>query len=273
MLEEEKMVNEIKETLERLNSVRISNGKCAFCGEEINVGQYCECRESEKANKVTQKIVNGIFDSYITNLQLHGKKGGRTAKIFNNVPEIFSHCTWSDYKTISLRHEECRNAVFEYFAKTIEHYINGTNLFLLGNYGTGKTMLMSILANEIALNYASDVKFIGAVALFNLIKETFNHKDLSPEMVLKRYKKCDFLFLDDLDKLKPSEYVSEQIYALVNYRVERGLPIIVSANSTLEELDEKYFGEATVSRLVDKNKSIVVNFVQDNWRLTECVKI
>jgi len=54
------------------------------------------------------------------------------------------------------------------------------------------------------------------------------------------------------------------MYSIVNSRYEGENPIIVSSNNPLEILDEKYFGEAVVSRLLEK--SIEVQFNSKNER-------
>ena len=97
------------------------------------------------------------------------------------------------------------------------------------------------------------------------ITKCFNSKSSKTvDEVVDRFKKADFLFLDDIDKLTPTEYVREFIYSLVNYRVENQLPIITSANHNLEDLDSKFYGEAIVSRLI--NNSPVVIFEHKNRR-------
>jgi len=81
---------------------------------------------------------------------------------------------------------------------------------------------------------------------------------------INRYKKADFLFLDDIDKREPTDYIKQILYSVVNYRVENELPVVISANAMLNELEQK-FGEAIISRLVEKSR--VVLFEQANERL------
>ena len=64
------------------------------------------------------------------------------------------------------------------------------------------------------------------------------------------------MFIDDIDKLNPTDYARELMYSIVNIRYEKELPIVISSNSSIETLDKKYFGEAVVSRLLEKSTYI-----------------
>jgi DNA replication protein DnaC len=57
------------------------------------------------------------------------------------------------------------------------------------------------------------------------------------------------LVLDDLDKLKPSEFREETLYKILNGRSTAGLPMAFSANRAPDEL-VRWIGEASRSRLM-----------------------
>ena len=116
---------------------------------------------------------------------------------------------------------------------------------------------MSILTHCLTLNYGFNVRYINSVDLINEIKDSFNTSTkITTKEVLERYCKSDFMFIDDIDKLNPTDYARELVYSIVNIRYEKELPIVISFNSSIEELDEKYFGEAVVSRLLEKSTYI-----------------
>ena len=182
-------------------------------------------------------------------------------------PPNFAGMQFTDYKVTSPSQKNALQQVKKYGVEAFENYLFGKNLFLIGNYGTGKTMLMSILARYIASEMLAKVSFINAVDLMNEIKDAFNPSTSKTALgVVDDYKKSHFLFLDDIDKINPTEYIKELLYSIVNYRTEHELPTITSANHNLEELEE-LFGEATVSRLANKDKTVIVQFQHQNWRV------
>lgn len=257
---------------------RVIDGRCAFCGEEIvDKNGYCKCTKSQQINKYSKKasqhcgdVLNSFaFGDSLEDIFLNLKKTLKT-------PPLFIGMDFNSYQVTNESQKNALKTVIEYKENIFENYLFGRNLVLLGNYGTGKTMLMSILANSIVEKSLLQVKFINAVDLINSIKDTFNHtqspfNSTSTALgIADLYKKAQVLFLDDIDKINPTQYIQEVFYAIVNYRVEHELPTIISANHTLEELDEKYFGEAIVSRMVANSK--IISFTHKNMRVDKCKK-
>ena len=73
------------------------------------------------------------------------------------------------------------------------------------------------------------------------------------------------LVLDDLGTNKPTDWVAEQIYNLLNQRIEYGLPVIGTTNYTLEQLETRLGHDRAVSRLV--GLCAVVEVGGEDWRV------
>ena len=58
------------------------------------------------------------------------------------------------------------------------------------------------------------------------------------------------LILDDLGAEKPSDWVKEQLYVIINRRYENMLPTIITTNCTMNELKDR-IGERTASRIIE----------------------
>lgn len=218
-------------------------------------------RYFKKANKRIAKIQNSsmCYENFEDFIQ--GCKNFKT-------PHLFDGMEFSDYVIENNSQKNALKGVVEYLQNSELNFLTGVNLILLGNFGTGKTMLMSILCDKLG-DRAFGCKFISAVDMICKIKDSFGlSSKKSTTEVLNEYKEVDFLFIDDIDKIKPTEYVQELMYSLVNDRIENERPIIISANHSLEELDEQFFGEATVSRLAAKGKSKTIKFTHANKRVS-----
>ncbi len=249
---------------------RISGGKCVYCGKELKNDEYCECPDSLLVNRYFKRAwakVHKIYEYKTLNADLKTVQNEYILPLVI-IPRKFQGMTFEHYKTENDSQKKALNGVIDYYKQAVKNYLTGMNLILFGNYGTGKTMLMSILCYSLAKDYLFKPHFANLVDLMNDIKDTFNtSNNKTTKQTLEKYSKCEFLFLDDIDKIKPTDYAKEIIYSLVNYRTEQELPTIVSANHTPEELDLNYFDEAIVSRLADINNSKIIQFSHKNKRL------
>lgn len=248
---------------------RTNGDECVYCGEKLNKGEYCDCPQAEKSNKYFKKVCRVLerIDDYIV-LGTPIRKVRKSLNITSNTPVLFDGVTFDDYKVESESEKTAKETVLKYFEQAIYNFLYGKNLTLLGNSGTGKTMLQTILCNSLISRWFFSCKFVNAVDLKGEITRCFNSKsNKTVDEVVNRYKTADFLFLDDIDKLTPTDFIKEFIYTLVNYRIVNELPIITSANHTLEELDSKFYNEVIVSRLI--NNSPVIVFSHQNRRFEQ----
>lgn len=261
----EKISKELKNIIVSNFGERVIDGKCRFCKEPI-IERYCHCSESQKINKYCLKA-SQFMNNVAFWVTLYDNDASKVKQSATKTPSLFAGMQFKDYKINNQSQQNAFNKVVNYSENALANYLFGKNLLLIGNYGTGKTMLMSILAKQIASQTLATVEFVSTVDLTNKIKSSFDSdvKDATAK-ITRRYKETHFLFLDDIDKINPTNYIKELMYSLVNYRIEHELPIVVSANSNIEEL-ETLFGEATVSRLANKDKTITVQFTHGNWRI------
>lgn len=114
------------------------------------------------------------------------------------------------------------------------------SIALLGQPGSGKTHLLTAISNHLMVEKQVSVLYFPYVEGFDDLKDDFEIL----EEKMERMKKVDVLFIDDLFKpigrnRKPraTEWQIERMYALVNYRYLNHLPILVSSELTVDELE------------------------------------
>lgn len=140
---------------------------------------------------------------------------------------------------------EVRRYVDELDARVAE----GRGLWLFGDTGTGKTTL-AMLISKAALEAGMTVAIYSLPKLLARIRRTYDAEPGGEGYLsfFERLTSVDLLHIDDLGAEKRSDWVLEQLYALVNERYEAELPILITTNLDHQALEEQ-IGSRTVSRL------------------------
>ena len=126
----------------------------------------------------------------------------------------------------------------------------GRGLWFTGDVGTGKTTL-AMLVSCAALDAGRSVAIYSLPRLLAEIRKTFDEDaDRSYLGLLERLTSVDLLHIDDVGAERTSEWVLEQLYAIVNARYEDERAMVITTNLDHAELRDQ-IGERTVSRLIE----------------------
>ena len=124
----------------------------------------------------------------------------------------------------------------------------GRGLWFAGDVGTGKTTL-AMLVSRAALDAGRSVAIYSLPRLLTEIRGTFDADSEGSYMdFLDRLAAVDLLHLDDVGAERSSEWVLEQLYAIVNARYEDERSMVVTTNLDDEDVEEQ-IGRRTFSRL------------------------
>jgi DNA replication protein DnaC len=128
---------------------------------------------------------------------------------------------------------------------------SGRGLWLMGDTGTGKTTL-AMLVSKTALAAGHSVAIYSLPKLLSRIRRTYDAEPGQDSYLalFEQLTSVDLLHIDDLGAEKRSDWVLEQLYALVNERYETQRSILVTTNLDEAALEEQ-IGPRTVSRLVE----------------------
>lgn len=138
--------------------------------------------------------------------------------------------------------------------KNIEHPVG--SVFIHGEVETGKTILAAqMMVEEMKYIYLNALPnqhnhtlFVSFSAMLAEIKSTFSGV-VSTEDVMNKYLNAHLLVIDDFITTRPTDWVMDVLYHLVNHRYEYLLKTILTCNHSLQELETMLQDQRITSRI------------------------
>lgn len=120
------------------------------------------------------------------------------------------------------------------------------NLVLFGNTGLGKTHLSSALA-RVVIERGFDVFYVSSIAMISDFeyRRFGNSAGGETGTDVDRYFDCDLLIIDDLGTEINNQFTTTVLYNLINTRLNRRNPVIISTNLTQDEFRKRYWDRIT----------------------------
>lgn len=138
------------------------------------------------------------------------------------------------------------------FAEDVASGRETDNLLLCGGVGLGKTFLCSAIANH-CLKANKTVIYITFPDLVDLIRRRKFEEPDSESSHENWLNGVDLVILDDLGAEKVTEFVLQELFVLINHRVNRRLPFVISTNLSLKDLEGVYTSRV-YSRIVGTSR-------------------
>ena len=209
--------------------VGVCDGSGWILGPE-DVARPCECRDRRMARRRARGVASAIPRKY-------------RGVSFDRPPV-------SDMARDPAR-APVYGAVREFAEQIAERLDAGDGMWLMGDVGTGKTTL-AMLVSKAAAEAERTVAIYSLPHLLARIRRTYDAEagEQSYLEFFERLTAVDLLHVDDLGAEKRSDWVLEQLYAIVNERYEAQRSIVVTTNLDQAALEEQ-IGPRTVSRLVE----------------------
>lgn len=115
--------------------------------------------------------------------------------------------------------------------------LDSNGIYMNGGTGLGKTHLSLAIADAVIKKGYSAIYGSAPELLRVLEREYFGKSD---EDTMDALTKCDLLILDDLGAEMEKPLYTSLVYELINARISRGLPMVVSSNLSPNELQQRY---------------------------------
>ncbi len=164
--------------------------------------------------------------------------------------------------SLKSRARDCLAAARRFVDDVSSGDLNARGMYIYGSVGSGKTLLAACIANEL-IHRKVGVLFVVVPDLLDELKATFSLRSEKEEITLMdSIRNAPVLILDDLGMHNYSEWTAGRIYNIVNYRVNQGLPTVMTSNFSLGELAH-HLDERTSSRIVQLCKVYRLEVDQD----------
>jgi DNA replication protein DnaC len=195
-------------------------------------------------------------------------------RLRQSIPKHFQGIAWDRHpiSEIADLHPSAVSAVRRYCDRLPENLETGRGLWLYGNKGTGKTTLAYMIARS-ALDRGNSVLSLNTVDLFNRLAESYREgARWTTAEIIDAAATVDVLHLEDLTAPRESDWITEQLYTIVNFRYEAGKAIVFTSDVPTGQAPDpgrlaERIGERTFSRLVQMVGDPVV-LVGDDMRLS-----
>lgn len=174
---------------------------------------------------------------------------------------LAERCTFDNFIVANKWQENMKNLVMSYSDNP-----NGKWLFIGGQSGTGKTHLCTAAAVKLIKSGMSGIYMLwrdDSTRLKAAVTDDFDYQHL-----MKLYKECDLLYIDDFFKGKWTDADIKIAYEIINRRSYENRITIISSELLLEEFLN--IDEATGGRIREKCGEYLINISKDtkkNYRL------
>lgn len=166
----------------------------------------------------------------------------------SNVPAIYRDARLPDfdatlYGGAGSAHRRTAESIRAQAARYVEKFdqikadTSGRGLYMTSRTkGSGKTMLAAIIANEL-IDRGTRARFMGMAQMLADIKASYNKESGESEaQIIATATNAPVLVLDDVGVERPTDWVGEIVYRLLDERLGQARPTIFTSNVPVDEL-------------------------------------
>lgn len=173
----------------------------------------------------------------------------------NITPEI-KECRFENFRLDYYEgpHREAALKALQGARQFVAEYLRHRNVpgvLFTGDVGSGKTFLAGAIANYL-LEHEVNVLFLVVPDFLDELRATYHRGgegEVDDVALLREVREVDVLVLDDLGAHNYTPWTCNKLYSLLNFRLNYRLPVVITTNLTLGELED-FLGERTTSRIV-----------------------
>ena len=220
-----------------------------------------ECVECAGRGWVVSSEAEGV--SRVRRCSCHSRTGGEPL-LAAGIPARYRACTLESFNT----HVEgsqgqrlleakalCRRFVDSFVEDGGGYRESG--LLFIGPPGSGKTHLAVAVLKELIATYGLSGRFVDFTALIDEIQATFApDSTLSKRQILDPIQRADVVVLDELGAQKPSDFVQDVLYLVMNSRYAERRPTLFTSNYDLPQESDPDLDRAVGPQRLDLSHRI-----------------
>ncbi|MBP3544520.1 MAG: ATP-binding protein [Lachnospiraceae bacterium] len=163
----------------------------------------------------------------------------RRSEDITGVPPQFRFTDLSrfDFNAYSVDMAEIKKFVQSYFDKFKECRKSGKGLYLWSKTsGSGKTFLSCCLGKSIMIRYDLQMRFITAPDYIAMVGDSYKRQPGERDES-QIYRECELLIFDDIGSQKSGDWQTQEIFRLVNERMNAGKVTLYTSNMAPDSLN------------------------------------
>lgn len=188
---------------------------------------------------------------------------------FAEIPEMYKEARLDNFKKSVYKKQESREMVVE-AATAIRYWLQnlqsmkerGIGLYIYsGTKGSGKTRLISSIANELIQKHETQVKFTTSIQILQEIRQSWKDKRDGESKLIEYLTTADVLIIDDFGAEGVKDWIDERFYSIINGRYTDKKIILFTSNMRIDDLQYD-------SRIIDriKERSLQIPFPEESVR-------
>lgn len=228
---------------ENINNLLIQNG---YSPDDIKYKFHCDLCEDSGYYKGKRC---SCFNTLLKNFSSKELSGASHIKLSSFETFKLSYYSDSFNEDLGIVPRKKMEEILRYCEKYADEFSpESKSICMSGQTGVGKTHLSLSIAKEVLSKGFNVIYGSSQDLLRNVEREHFG-KSGDDTDALGSLLGCDLLIMDDLGTEFESSFYNSVIYNIINSRLNKGLPTIISTNLNLSELESRY-SDRVVSRLM-----------------------
>jgi len=178
----------------------------------------------------------------------------RAGRLSREVPKRFRNLGFDREPIPSIARDapEVVRIVRRYCERVDEMLERGEGLWFLGGPGTGKSHLAYLISQH-ALAAGRSVAIYTGPRLLDEIRRTYGEEDAGSTLdLIDRLTSVELLHVEDLAVARPTDWVLEQLYNIVNGRYENERSIVFTCDLAGDERDERPLDPGALARHITR---------------------